>query len=273
MSILNRYAINDSRIFIINKPNKGVSVARNIGIEKSTGKYMMFNELKKYGLNDDYVIIASGVSDSKEIKTEEFSREENLIKDILLKNKGKKVTYFSTCSVLQVKKSLYIHHKLRMEEMIRESDVQGYIFRLPQVVGVVNNNTLVSYFVRNAYLNSSMKIQENTVRNLLDIEDVARIVITILESNHSPNDAPINIASTSYISVYNIAKRIISILHSESDILIVPGGEKYYIENSKLKDFLGDDNIIFSENYASHVVEKYTSKIKDKFSSYWDELI
>lgn len=40
--IIKSYARNDDRLVIIEKPNGGVSAARNTGIEKATGKYMMF---------------------------------------------------------------------------------------------------------------------------------------------------------------------------------------------------------------------------------------
>lgn len=42
LGILNDYASNDKRFIIISKDNEGVSVARNIGIEKAQGKYIQF---------------------------------------------------------------------------------------------------------------------------------------------------------------------------------------------------------------------------------------
>lgn len=40
--ICNEYAVNDSRIRVIHSDNKGVSAARNIGIEQANGRYLMF---------------------------------------------------------------------------------------------------------------------------------------------------------------------------------------------------------------------------------------
>lgn len=42
LGILNEYAQNDKRIIVVDKDNEGVSVARNIGIDKSTGEYLCF---------------------------------------------------------------------------------------------------------------------------------------------------------------------------------------------------------------------------------------
>jgi len=41
-NILNRYAKKDNRVIMINKKNEGLSIARNIGIDKATGEYIMF---------------------------------------------------------------------------------------------------------------------------------------------------------------------------------------------------------------------------------------
>lgn len=42
ISIINKYAEQDNRIIVIDKKNEGVSVARNEGINKANGKYIMF---------------------------------------------------------------------------------------------------------------------------------------------------------------------------------------------------------------------------------------
>ena len=42
ISEINRLASTDNRIIVIDKKNEGVSVARNTGIERATGKYIMF---------------------------------------------------------------------------------------------------------------------------------------------------------------------------------------------------------------------------------------
>lgn len=40
--ICDNYALKDSRIIVIHKENEGVSIARNIGVKSSTGKYITF---------------------------------------------------------------------------------------------------------------------------------------------------------------------------------------------------------------------------------------
>lgn len=51
--ILDDYTQKDNRITVIHKKNKGVSVARNIGIDKATGEYLMFVD------SDDLLTLAA----------------------------------------------------------------------------------------------------------------------------------------------------------------------------------------------------------------------
>lgn len=50
LDILKEYSQKDNRIVVIDKENEGVSVARNIGLEKSSGEYIMFLD------SDDYLL-------------------------------------------------------------------------------------------------------------------------------------------------------------------------------------------------------------------------
>ena len=47
--ICDQYAKKDSRVFVIHQKNKGVSCARNVGIERATGKYICFID------SDDFI--------------------------------------------------------------------------------------------------------------------------------------------------------------------------------------------------------------------------
>lgn len=42
LKILEKYALKNSRIIIVNQENKGLSGARNIGVEKAIGDYIWF---------------------------------------------------------------------------------------------------------------------------------------------------------------------------------------------------------------------------------------
>ena len=51
LAIMNEYASNDERIIVISQENAGPGAARNVGLEKATGKYFSFID------SDDYVSV------------------------------------------------------------------------------------------------------------------------------------------------------------------------------------------------------------------------
>jgi len=232
------------------------------------GNGLLAKEFKKISISKDIVVFASGVSNSKEYEQEPFDREELLLRETIMKYKNKKILYFSTCSISQSSKSPYIEHNIKMENIIIESGVSYYVFRLPQVIGIVDNNTLVSFIVRSSYLNNSLTIQNNAYRNLIDIEDVVRIVKEIILCSTCAS-VTFNISASSYISVLNLTKKIKGILNSDSLITEVYGGENYKIDNSRLKEYLSDDDIIFTESYPFNLLDKYTSKLVNNFKENW----
>ncbi len=62
LDILKAYSKNDERIVLINKENEGVSIARNSGIEKASGEYIMFVD------SDDYLELTACEDLYKKIK-------------------------------------------------------------------------------------------------------------------------------------------------------------------------------------------------------------
>ena len=101
--------------------------------------------------SSDTVVVASGVSNSGESRHSEFSRERRLILDTIAAHSDSTIVYFSTTSLLSKIQTPYVNHKIEMEQLVGSMAKSFYIFRLPQVVGLVRNNTLVSYFVQLDY--------------------------------------------------------------------------------------------------------------------------
>ena len=64
LQILEEYAITDSRIKIINQENKGQSVARNKGIEKANGNYIMFLDSDDFYHNQALEIMVKAIQES-----------------------------------------------------------------------------------------------------------------------------------------------------------------------------------------------------------------
>ena len=65
--ICDNYAAKDNRVKVIHKQNGGVSTARNVGIENSTGEYIMFVDSDDYIDNQMLEVLLQKTSDDVEM--------------------------------------------------------------------------------------------------------------------------------------------------------------------------------------------------------------
>ncbi len=125
---------------------------------------------------NNYIIFASGVSNSKEINRNEFKREKDLILKTISNNKGSKFIYFSSI-LAGVSDDMYYEHNLEMEQLVRDSTTNNIIFKLPQIIGGIGNgNNLVNYMVNSIRDGKELTIYKDIKRALLDVDDLVRLV-------------------------------------------------------------------------------------------------
>jgi nucleoside-diphosphate-sugar epimerase len=120
--------------------------------------------------NPDYLIFASGVSNSKEDRDSEFDREFNLIKENI--STHMKFIYFSTINDGDDK---YFIHKRKMEKYISYNSDNYLIFRLPNVVGFGGNMNNIFNFLKSKIINDDIIDVKNVNRSLVDIDDIKGI--------------------------------------------------------------------------------------------------
>ncbi len=124
---------------------------------------------------EDTVFFASGVSNSLEIRTEEFLREETLIRKTIEDNPDKIFVYFSTCSIYDSSKtgSDYVLHKLKMEQIVKNTSRKYLILRVSNAVGKGGNpNLLMNYLLRSIRNNATINVHTKATRNLIDADDI-----------------------------------------------------------------------------------------------------
>ena len=130
---------------------------------------------KKSNFFKNVIIFASGLADSKNKNSNQFQREEKLLKKYL-KIKKKKLIYFSTLDVLRSKKTPYIRHKINIEKILI-NEKNTLIVRLPQLIGNSNNKkTLFNFLVSNLRTNNKIKIFINYYRNFIDVSDLVLLI-------------------------------------------------------------------------------------------------
>lgn len=232
---------------------------------KVFGTGMIAKAFLRHKLSNNLVIIAAGVSNSQEERPSEFRREKDLLLDIIRENQGKKIIYFSSCSVYQSNLTPYISHKLAMEKLVAVTADNFNIFRLPQVVGITKNNTIVSYFVKAMIERDVINVYNNAERYFIDVDDVVRIVLFLTSNNF--NKSVIDICNCERMPVLKLVHEIGKVLSIEPLVNIIDEGESYDIPCSNLKVRLSDDDYIYKSDYVSNVLKKYLPILASKHSN------
>lgn len=229
------------------------------------GSGLIASAFKEYKAVHDILIFASGVSNSSETSHAEFSREENLLRNTIANNDTKKFVYFSTCSIYDptVSQSPYVLHKRRMEEIIAMSLKRYYIYRLPQVVGMANNDTFINYLFRSICTQQPINIYKNSTRNLVAVEDVFRIVSHLLQMNMYENQV-INIASPDSHPVLEIVMLIERITGKLAQKTVLDKGAKLEISNIEIRDIEIYEEI-FIENYTYNILDRLFQNNQQSF--------
>lgn len=220
------------------------------------GTGLIAKSLTGVSFNQNTLVLASGVSNSQEVRQSEFQREAELIQREMANHPGFHVIYCSTCSIDSGASTPYIVHKQAMEQKVRASAASFHVFRLPQVVGLVQNSTLVSFFVDAILHGRVLNVQAQATRNLLDVSDFARITKVLVDQGLGVNST-LNMASGCSVPVVQIVEEIASLLQRQPQIVVSPSGYSQDIDIDFLKSVLGAQDAIFAPDYWRQVLRHY----------------
>ncbi|MBL0146282.1 MAG: NAD-dependent epimerase/dehydratase family protein [Chitinophagaceae bacterium] len=215
-----------------------------------------------YYNNPDILIFASGVSNSKSTNQSGYSREFELVKVSIDENPAKHFVYFSTCSINDPDEqgSLYTTHKKNIEAYIMQTCANWNIFRVSNVVGKTNNpNTVLNYFYNCITTNIPFALWRNAYRNLIDIDDLFKIVCFVLEDGKIKNQV-VNIANSKNYSVVEIVQEIETYCNKNGNYTLLNKGSNYKIDVTDLHTVLYKLQINFPSNYLSLLLKKYYQK-------------
>ena len=204
---------------------------------------------------DEVVFFASGVSNSSETRKGEFLREQNLVEDTLASNPEKLFVYFSTCSIYDSSKynSLYVLHKLHIEEIIKQKAKHFLILRVSNAVGRGGNpNLLMNYISRQILNDQELVVHQQATRNLIDVEDVKNITMKYIASKDW--NKIINVAYTENFNILEIIEVFEQILFKKANKNIENKGEHYSIDVHEL-DY--EFELTSKECYLKNIIDKY----------------
>jgi len=224
------------------------------------GDGMIANAFKKSDtIKSGICIFASGVANSSCNDVEDFRREAYLLRQKLDSHDDADIfVYFGTCSVYDPSSRLkpYVIHKLAMEKMV-QSKPFGVIIRLPQVAGPnANSFTLLSMICESIRIGREINIWDSAVRNIIDVDDVVKIV-THLISAPTLGLRLINVANSTSYPIKTIVQCAESVLNRKAIINTISAGAIYNIDISSIEPLLSILEIHFNESYLSRVIKRY----------------
>jgi nucleoside-diphosphate-sugar epimerase len=223
------------------------------------GKGVIANRFKDCSLQLKHLIFAGSVNDSSIQDKNIIKAEEMAVADALLEYNDYTFVYFSSCSILdsEVAHTPYVQHKVNMEKLIQSSAKNFLIFRLPQVMGFLDNNTSLVNFLVDAIGNQKFfELWRNAQKNIIDIDDVYEIVVELLKRRILTNNI-VNIASINQTSVLQLVNEIEKFFGITANYILVDKGASYNLDIFSIKPVLSDLYIEFGEGYIQTALNKY----------------
>lgn len=221
------------------------------------GKGLIGEAFESSGIDfSDYIIFASGVSNSEDTDDKNYKREEDLIIKTIKENRGLKIIYFS-CVLAGVTNNKYYNSKLKIEEIIKRNSSNYIIFRVPQIIGKKGNpNNLLNYLKNSIINEKEISIYNNIERSLVDVDDLIKIVNYCKDK---VNCETLNFSSINKINVFTLCNLISKFISKIPVIKIVENHDfnNWEIKNSDLiTEAIINSNINVSE-YNDNILKKY----------------
>jgi len=223
------------------------------------GNGMVAKRFGSYKVNDQFLIFASGVSNSKNINPGAYERELSLLQRSIKENPEKILVYFSTCSIYDPgeENSKYVLHKRQIEELIQKDQKHFYVFRVSNLVGhSPNPNTILNFYVYHILNGINFDLWTNATRNLIDIDDMYNIADNVLKKEVLQNQV-INIANTENYTTLEIIMAIENLWNTKANYIPILKGNPFTIDLSAIGPIVKELGIHFGKNYLPNLLRKY----------------
>ncbi len=221
------------------------------------GNGLVASAFAEFKEDDDFVIFASGVSNSQETDEAEYQREFDLLKAHL--RPGTCLVYFSTASIADQSRShsKYIHHKIQVEEFIATHADDYVIFRLPIVVGRSQNpHTLTNYLFNAISEGQPINVYTRAIRYLIDIDDIQDLLAQFLKSGFL-RKAVVNVAFDNGIHVPELISIFEDVIGKKANATLKDVGTRFEIDNADFNRFLQSIGYELSDQYTRELISKY----------------
>ncbi len=222
----------------------------------------------------DTVVFAQGLSNSRNATMAEWSREGQALTVALMQcaDQGKRIVYFSSGMVYGDsalpwredndnghRRMPYAQHKkmceLELQSMSIHFGVPYLVLRLGNLVGERQNPAQLIPALVAQVRAGHVTVQNNATRDLMDVEDMAHIVVDLLRTSTGQSEI-LNVASGQSVRVSMIVDVLCRVLGRYADThMVVDAGDRQQFDISRLKERL--PHIWFDSAYPFRALEKY----------------
>lgn len=218
--------------------------------------------------NAGVVIFASGVSNSLETRESEFEREHTLLRQTL-DHDARRFVYFSSCGAIAPEAELtpYMRHKRCMESLVLAKS-NGLVLRLPQVVGKTgNSHTLTNFLYNHITSGEHFTVWAHAERNLIDIDDIARIGNKLVDELPAV-PAAISIAALESLPMPRIIRIFERVLGKTANCTYVDKGAPMPVDTLQVQETSASLGIDLGGDYVERVIAKYYAADADRHASH-----
>lgn len=228
------------------------------------GNGQLAKKFKEFPTQNNSLIFASGVANSKCENEKEFQRERELLTFHLdqANEEGRAFVYFSSCALSAQDYPLnrYYQHKKEMELLIREKTGNYFIFRIPQLFGKIKKHpTLINFFYYAILEKKKLKISEGAYRYVIDIDDVQALVsrlIDVLEPG-----SVLDLANPYRYKVLEIIQILEKITGIAADYTLVEKSDSYELNLEKLVSVLNEYDLCRYEFGVDYLEKKLSQRV------------
>lgn len=213
-TICKNYSQSDQRIKIIHKDNEGVSIARNIGLDISTGDYVYFADADDYVLQDSIEnFINKAMTSSAEIVVAEYYIASDSYK-IRVSPKAFKDKKSFLCSVLSGANHSALWNKLFKKELFDNIRFNKNIYYmedkvlLVEILSCIQLSIDILYIPVYIYWQNQDSITNLKNQNILKQFEIYTYLINELNHNNSDKDIMESFSYGFYKSMYFVLRNI-----------------------------------------------------------------
>lgn len=219
-----------------------------------------FKNLKKILKKNNIILYCAGISNSQERSKQKLNREILTLKKFFKIYKNNFIIYFSSSSILDKSRnsSPYLKNKIKIEKFIKKKFKKFTLIRLPEIIGFSDNpNTVTNFFYEKIKNNKEFKLINNTKRNLIDVDDIVKLLKIIIETKNIKKKT-ITICNKYYYKSNEIVKILEIICKKKANYQTITAKKQIWNLNYNIiKKYVKKAKINFDKKYLKRTLTKY----------------